>query len=116
MKTRSVIGVVQDDGRILAARVADGRNLGGRLERSYATRLRATMLVGLGAIGVVGPTPATSAVPDAKSDAELVDPCGFEAIGGAATTTRHVYGRDGRWTHWSEERSAAPGLMVEMED
>lgn len=116
MKTRSVIGVVQDDGRILAARVKDGRGLQERLDTSYATRLRATMLVGLGVIGAVGPTPATSAVPSAKPDAEIITPCAFEQMGGTTCCSRHLFGLDGRWAHWSEERNAAPGLMVEVED
>ena len=107
----AVIGVVQDDGRILAARVANGgRNLAGMLDRHYATRLRATMLVSLGEITTVGATPARCTIPIEQGEPAIVDPCGFEAMGGPGY---HLLEHSGSWIHWSVQPESTPSFAIE---
>ena len=116
MKTGAVIGVVQDDGRILAARVAQagGRALHRILARNYASRTRATMLVSLGEITAVGATPRDSRLPEEQGEPALVDPCGFEAMRGTAAHA-HLFDDGGSWTHWSDRVEAAATFTIDEE-
>jgi hypothetical protein len=113
MKTAAIIGVVQDDGRILAARVAQGggRQLRRTLSRNYNSRLKATMLVSLGSLVTVGATPTRSVIADDQTDPALVDPCGFEIMRGTASNV-HLF--DGMtWDHWSDTAETVSSIMIE---
>lgn len=112
---KSAIGVAQRDGRILVARVKQGgRGLRRTLDASYATRLRATMLVSLGDIATVGATPATSSLVGDGSEPELIDPTAFEGMRRQGVREFHLLGEHGSWTHWSDEVETACNFSIEV--
>lgn len=93
------IGVRQADGRVLSAVVEDDA-CGPVLARSYATALRATMLVSLGHIVRVGPTPRQCDIVPYVEAVLSVDEAVFQA--------RSRHGRfhlfsNGTWESWSIE-------------
>lgn len=117
MSTRAVIGVVQDDGRILAARVAyDGDDvLADKLKAHYASRLQATMLVSLGDILIVGPTPAQCELSPHHGEAELVDPEAFEGMRNCNTHNFHLFDASGEWIHWEDDEIAGLSFLFDEE-
>lgn len=114
MKRNAIIGVVQDNGRILTARVRDTMDLKDRLTRSYASRLRATMLVTLGDIVEVGPTPGTSTLGADPEPVMVADACAFEALHESGATRFHLFD-SGSWVHWADEDATGPALLIEVE-
>lgn len=117
MSTRAVIGIVQDDGRILAARVAyDGDwALADKLQLNYASRLRATMLVSLGDILVVGSTPSECTLSPHEEEPVLVSPEGFEEMRNCNTHHYHLFDESGSWIHWVDEEIAGIGFLFDEE-
>lgn len=111
---KAAIGVVQKDGRILMARVKGGHEIGGVLQRSYATPLQATMLVSLGEIETLGATPRDCRLPTNPEEPQLVTPSIFEQMAGEQTSSFHLYDA-GKWTSWSELADTFAGFMIEID-
>lgn len=117
MDTRAAVGVLQKDGRILAACVSQdgGRGLAGLLLEHYGTRNRATMLVSLGSIMSVGETPADCTLPAQEADPELLDMHGFERMRAADLRDFHLFDESGSWVHWTDEEIVLLEIAIEEE-
>jgi hypothetical protein len=108
---KSFIGIVQPDGRVLCASIADDAGVAETLALDYATPTRATMLASLGSIAGLGPTPAQCALGPEPEPVMLPDETAFQAQrpeGGF-----HLF-VDGAWTSWSMERVTGASFAIQV--
>lgn len=110
---KSAVGVVQQDGRVLVARIANGK-IETMLRNHYATPIQATMLTSLGDIATIGETPAKCTLASNPCEPSLIDIASFERLFLDGATHFHLYDR-GRWTSWSDEAVAVMALDIEEE-
>lgn len=105
MPASTAIGVAQKDGSVLATRAHDGSSdIAAMLDGHYADALKATMLVSLGTLHGIGPTPRQCLRDPTGAEPDLVDQVAFERLCGM-TGRFHLF-EHGAWTHWSSETVA----------
>lgn len=111
---QAVIGVVQIDGAVLVADMADLPNAKDMLIQHYATPLRATMLTSLGSIAAIGATPGRCTVPDDAPEPTIMERSAFERLALRGVSAFHLFER-GRWISWADMADTGSTFAYEAE-